>query len=89
MVENLIQALTPLHLLLALGGVVAGTVIGSIPGLTATMAVAVLVPMCLHDNHKSENLRAHNRYLELSEDQEDDLKHHCSDFSRYCCVLCD
>ena len=45
MLENLIQALTPLHILLALGGVIAGTVIGSIPGLTATMAVAVLVPI--------------------------------------------
>ncbi len=45
MIENLLQALTPLHIMLALGGVIAGTVIGSIPGLTATMAVAVLVPI--------------------------------------------
>lgn len=37
-------ALTPLNLALALAGVVAGTVIGALPGLTATMAVAVLVP---------------------------------------------
>ncbi len=37
-------ALTPLNLVLALAGVVAGTVIGALPGLTATMAVAVLVP---------------------------------------------
>ncbi|MGQ7792203.1 tripartite tricarboxylate transporter permease [Faunimonas sp. B44] len=43
--EHLIAALTPLNLLFALFGVVAGTVIGSIPGLTATMAVAVLVPL--------------------------------------------
>ncbi len=42
--EHLLAALTPLNLLLALGGVVAGTVIGALPGLTATMAVAVLVP---------------------------------------------
>ncbi len=42
--EYLLAALTPLNLLLALGGVVAGTVIGALPGLTATMAVAVLVP---------------------------------------------
>ena len=42
--EYLIAALTPLNLLLALAGVVAGTVIGALPGLTATMAVAVLVP---------------------------------------------
>ena len=39
------QALTPFNILLALAGVVAGTVIGSLPGLTATMAVAVLVPI--------------------------------------------
>lgn len=45
MLDNLLQALTPLHIMLALGGVIAGTVIGSIPGLTATMAVAVLVPI--------------------------------------------
>lgn len=45
MLEYLFQALTPLNLLLALAGVVAGTVIGSLPGLTATMAVAVLVPV--------------------------------------------
>jgi putative tricarboxylic transport membrane protein len=42
--EYLLSALTPLNLLLALAGVVAGTVIGALPGLTATMAVAVLVP---------------------------------------------
>ncbi len=42
--EFLLAALTPLNLLLALAGVVAGTVIGALPGLTATMAVAVLVP---------------------------------------------
>lgn len=45
MIDYLLQALTPVHILLALGGVIAGTVIGSIPGLTATMAVAVLVPI--------------------------------------------
>jgi putative tricarboxylic transport membrane protein len=43
--EFLTQALTPLNLLLAVAGVVAGTVIGALPGLTATMAVAVLVPL--------------------------------------------
>lgn len=42
--EYLLAALTPMNLLFALAGVVAGTVIGSLPGLTATMAVAVLVP---------------------------------------------
>lgn len=43
--EYFIEALTPLNLVLALMGVVAGTVVGALPGLTATMAVAVLVPI--------------------------------------------
>ncbi|WP_281354894.1 tripartite tricarboxylate transporter permease [Chelativorans xinjiangense] len=38
------QALSPFNLLLALTGVVLGTVIGALPGLSATMAIAVLVP---------------------------------------------
>ncbi|WP_306152946.1 tripartite tricarboxylate transporter permease [Roseovarius sp. MMSF_3281] len=42
---HFLSALTPFNLLLALFGVVAGTIIGSIPGLTATMALAVLVPI--------------------------------------------
>ena len=42
--DFLLAALTPLNVLLATAGVVAGTVIGALPGLTATMAVAVLVP---------------------------------------------
>ncbi|EAP75848.1 MULTISPECIES: tripartite tricarboxylate transporter permease [Roseovarius] len=42
---HFLSALTPLNLALALFGVVAGTVVGSIPGLTATMALAVLVPI--------------------------------------------
>ena len=44
-IEYLIAALTPFHIVMALLGVIAGTVIGSLPGLTATMAVAVLVPI--------------------------------------------
>ena len=44
-IEYLIAALSPYHIMLALLGVIAGTVIGSLPGLTATMAVAVLVPI--------------------------------------------
>ena len=43
--EAILAAFTPFNLLLALAGVIAGTVIGSLPGLTATMAVAVLVPL--------------------------------------------
>lgn len=38
-------ALTPYHLALSLGGVVVGTIVGALPGLTATMAIAVLVPL--------------------------------------------
>ncbi len=44
-IGNFLAAFTLLNLALALFGVAAGTIIGSIPGLTATMAVAVLVPI--------------------------------------------
>jgi len=44
-IDYLLDALTLFNIMLALGGVIAGTVIGSLPGLTATMAVAVLVPV--------------------------------------------
>ncbi|SEU09799.1 tripartite tricarboxylate transporter permease [Paracoccus homiensis] len=40
----LLTALSPMNLMLALLGVLAGTVIGALPGLSATMAIAVLVP---------------------------------------------
>ncbi|MDZ5695923.1 tripartite tricarboxylate transporter permease [Chelativorans sp. M5D2P16] len=40
----LAQAFSPFNLALALTGVVLGTVIGALPGLSATMAIAVLVP---------------------------------------------
>ncbi|TPW31896.1 tripartite tricarboxylate transporter permease [Pararhizobium mangrovi] len=43
--DNFVDALTPINLAFALFGVAAGTIIGAIPGLTATMAVAVLVPL--------------------------------------------
>lgn len=43
--SNFLAAATPLNLLFAVFGVASGTVIGAIPGLTATMAVAVLVPI--------------------------------------------
>ena len=42
--EYLLNALTPMSLLIAFAGVLAGILIGAMPGLTATMAVAVLVP---------------------------------------------
>ena len=44
-IEFFMNALTPFNLLLAVAGVVSGTIIGALPGLTATMAVAVLVPL--------------------------------------------
>ena len=44
MLDALQAALSPFNLILALGGVIAGTMIGALPGLSATMAVAVLVP---------------------------------------------
>lgn len=44
MLDAIVAALSLQNLLLALVGVMAGTVIGALPGLTATMAVAVLVP---------------------------------------------
>lgn len=40
----LFEALSPMNLLLALLGVLGGTIIGALPGLSATMAIAVLVP---------------------------------------------
>lgn len=42
--EFLVNVLSPANFLIALAGVCAGIVIGAMPGLTATMAVAVLVP---------------------------------------------
>jgi putative tricarboxylic transport membrane protein len=45
MLEILVGALTPFNLLLGFVGVVLGTLIGALPGLSATMAVAVLVPL--------------------------------------------
>lgn len=40
----LFEALSPMNLLLAVLGVLGGTIIGALPGLSATMAIAVLVP---------------------------------------------
>lgn len=44
MIDAIVAALSLQNLFLALLGVIAGTVVGALPGLTATMAVAVLVP---------------------------------------------
>lgn len=44
MIDAVFTALSLQNLLLALIGVITGTVVGALPGLTATMAVAVLVP---------------------------------------------
>lgn len=45
LITHALGALSPLNLALALLGVTAGIVIGALPGLSATMAVAVLVPV--------------------------------------------
>ena len=42
--QYLLDALSPFNLVLALVGVALGTLIGALPGLSATMAVAILVP---------------------------------------------
>lgn len=42
---HFLSAMTPFNIGLALFGVIAGTIVGSIPGLTATMALAILVPI--------------------------------------------
>lgn len=42
--SHLLDALTLFNLMLALVGVILGTIIGALPGLSATMAVAILVP---------------------------------------------
>lgn len=47
------QAFSPYNLTLALVGVVLGTVIGALPGLSATMAIAVLVPFTFTMNPAS------------------------------------
>lgn len=49
----LYDSLTPFNLMLAFIGVVLGTIIGALPGLSATMAVAVLVPFTFTMNPAS------------------------------------
>ena len=44
MIEGLIQALTPTYMLWLTVGVLLGLVVGTLPGLTATMGTALLVP---------------------------------------------
>lgn len=44
-ISGLINSLSPYHILLMVLGVAGGIVIGTLPGLTATMAVALLVPI--------------------------------------------
>ena len=40
-----INALTPLNLLMMAGGVAMGIIIGCMPGLSAAMGVALMLPM--------------------------------------------
>lgn len=44
MIEGLVASLQPFHLLLLIAGVAGGIVVGCLPGLTATMGIALLVP---------------------------------------------
>ena len=41
---GLINSLTPMNMLVMLAGVVVGTIVGAMPGLTATVAVIILLP---------------------------------------------
>ncbi|MEG6521260.1 tripartite tricarboxylate transporter permease [Desulfotomaculum sp. 1211_IL3151] len=45
MLAGLLNALTPINLLVASLGVAGGIIIGALPGLTATMGVALMVPL--------------------------------------------
>lgn len=45
MIEGLLNALTPMSLAFAAAGVLMGIIIGSIPGLTATFGIALLIPV--------------------------------------------
>ena len=42
------QALTPMHLMVVSLGVIGGLLLGATPGLSPTMAVALLVPFTFH-----------------------------------------
>lgn len=44
MLEGLLLALTPYYLFLLIAGVLGGIIVGALPGLTATMATALMVP---------------------------------------------
>jgi hypothetical protein len=84
-IDFLWAALTPFHIAIALGGVIAGTVIRSLPGLTAIMAIAVLVPITFSmepasalilmganpsgSNYRATSHAAHNRWLPRSLDR--------------------
>lgn len=41
----MIEFITPLFLLLIVGGTTVGIIFGAIPGMTATMAVAICLPL--------------------------------------------
>ncbi|KJS83214.1 MAG: hypothetical protein JM58_13130 [Peptococcaceae bacterium BICA1-8] len=44
-ISGFMNSLSPYHILLMVFGIAAGIVVGTLPGLTATMAVALLVPV--------------------------------------------
>lgn len=45
LMKGFLAVLQPENLLFLFGGVVAGTILGAIPGLTATMAIALVIPL--------------------------------------------
>jgi len=53
LIDLILEAMSAFNFSIALGGVIAGTVIGALPGLTATMAIAVLIPITFSLNPAS------------------------------------
>ncbi|WP_227935323.1 tripartite tricarboxylate transporter permease [Alkalihalobacillus deserti] len=47
-VDGFATMLTPMSILLILVGVIAGTILGAIPGLTATMGIALILPVTFY-----------------------------------------
>ena len=46
--EGFLAVLQPENILYLFGGVVVGMVLGAIPGLTATMAIALVIPLTIY-----------------------------------------
>ena len=48
LLQGFVTILMPENFIYLLGGVVVGVILGAIPGLTATMAIALVIPMTFH-----------------------------------------